>query len=99
MQPVHSYTSSPTEPETLNLTIVVHLGQRPSTVFRVRWGLILVLFLLPILKIKFSVLFYKLPYRLTSLVYYHRQILYGWFLNGRMTVSCMVIKPFTIEMR
>jgi hypothetical protein len=31
MQPVHSYISSPTGPDTLNLTIVVHLGQRPST--------------------------------------------------------------------
>jgi hypothetical protein len=31
MQPVHSYISSPIGPDTLNLTIVVHLGQRPST--------------------------------------------------------------------
>ena len=31
IQPVHSYISSPTGPDTLNLTIVVHLGQRPST--------------------------------------------------------------------
>jgi hypothetical protein len=49
MQPVHSYISSPTGPDTLNLTIVVHFGHLPSTLRDFLAGLVRVfLLLLPI---------------------------------------------------
>jgi hypothetical protein len=61
IQPVHSYISSPTGPDTLNLTIVVHFGHLPSTLRDFLAGLARVfLLLLPIHRQEKMLPIYKL---------------------------------------
>ena len=96
---MHSKISFPTGPLTLNLTIVVHRGQRPSTLRLFFWDLaIVLLFRLPIMTLSYFYCFINLVKNFVKFAAFWINYIHVFiYIDFKTIIHCFVARITLLE--